>query len=50
VVEKSCILDLQLGAKINPPAGCIGRGNKEEEREGSTTKCADRTRFYLLYQ
>jgi hypothetical protein len=51
VVEHSCILDLQLSAKINPAAGCIGRGNKEEEREGSAAKCTDRTVcFHLLYQ
>jgi hypothetical protein len=28
-----CILDLQLGAKINPAAGCTGRGEREKERE-----------------
>jgi hypothetical protein len=51
VVVYSCILDLQLGAKINPAAGCAGRGNKEKEREGSAAKCADRTVcFHLLYQ
>jgi hypothetical protein len=28
-----CILDLQLGAKINSAAGCIGREEKERDRE-----------------
>jgi hypothetical protein len=51
VVEHSCILDLQLGAKINPAAGCAGRGNKEEEIEGYAAKCAYTTVcFHLLYQ
>jgi hypothetical protein len=51
VVEQSCTLDLQLGAKINPAARCVGRGNREEEREGPTAKCKDRiVSFHLLYQ
>jgi hypothetical protein len=51
VIEHSCILDLQLSAKINPATGCAGRANKEEEREGYATKCANRTIcFHLLYQ
>jgi hypothetical protein len=28
-VDNYCILDLQLGAKIDPAVGCAGRGNKE---------------------
>jgi hypothetical protein len=44
-------MDLQLGVKINPAVGCTGRGDKEEEREGSAAKCTDRTVcFHLLYQ
>jgi hypothetical protein len=49
VVENSCILDLQLGVKINPATGCTGRGNKEEEREGSAAKCTDITIFFIYY-
>jgi hypothetical protein len=43
VIEHSCILDLQLHVKINPAAGCTGRGDREEEREGYASKCANRT-------
>jgi hypothetical protein len=51
VVENSCILDLHLGAKINPATGCTWRRNKEEEREGYAAKCVDITVcFHLLYQ
>jgi hypothetical protein len=47
----SCILGLQLGAKIDSAAGCTGIGNKEEEREGSATECEDRTVYlHLFYQ
>jgi hypothetical protein len=51
VVRAVCILDLQLGAKINPGAGCAGRGEKEKERKRSAAKCEDRTIcFHLIYQ
>jgi hypothetical protein len=43
-------VDLQLGVKINPAAGCIGRGEKERERD-LQAKCTDRTVcFHLIYQ
>jgi len=46
-----CILGLQLGVKIDPAARCIGRGNKEEEREGFAAKSTDRTvYFHIFYQ
>jgi hypothetical protein len=51
IVREFCILDLQLGVKINSAAGCTGRGNREEEREGYATKCAYRTVcFHIIYQ
>jgi hypothetical protein len=28
--------DLQLGAKINPAAGCVGREDKEKERRSTS--------------
>jgi hypothetical protein len=38
-------MDLQLGAKINPTAGCAGRGRDMQ------AKCTDRNVcFYLIYQ
>jgi hypothetical protein len=37
--------------KINPAVGCVGKGEKEEEREGFVAKCANRTIcFHLIYQ
>jgi hypothetical protein len=48
VLEHSCILDLQLDAKIYPTAGCIGRGLKEEERRGAAVECPDRIVYSLL--
>ena len=44
-------MDLQLGVKIKPAVGCVGRGDKERKREISTTNCADRiVCFHLIYQ
>jgi hypothetical protein len=43
VREPSSIVDLHLGVKINPAAGCAGRGDREEKREDLLAKSTDRT-------
>jgi hypothetical protein len=37
-----------VGVKIYSVAGCVGIGNKEEEREGSPAECEDRTVYFHI--